>query len=99
MVHTDTAIEKIIEYVVTEHLSTSSSGQLLGAVGPIAEFMDDKDEALLVDLPFSCAISRVAIRVVLRQLTPFEGETARVLRRREVHDSARYETDDHRLDH
>ena len=99
MVHTDRGIENIVESVVTGRVSASSSCQLLGVVGPIAEFMGDKDEALLVDLPFSCASSRVVIRVVLRQLTPFEGETARVLRRREVHDSARYETDHHRLDH
>jgi hypothetical protein len=65
MVHTDPAIEKNIEYTVTEHLATSSSGWSLGAFGTIAEFMRDKDEALLADTPFVRAISRGAIRVVV----------------------------------
>ena len=65
MVHTDPAIENNIEHTITEHLATSSSGWSLGAFGAIAEFMRDKDEALLVDSPLVRATSRGAIRVVV----------------------------------
>jgi len=43
--------------------------------------------------------SRAAVRVALRQLARFKGETARVARWRAVHDSAKYEPDDHHPDH
>lgn len=43
--------------------------------------------------------ARVALRVALRQLERFEGETAHLARWRAVHDSPRYESDDHHPDH
>jgi hypothetical protein len=43
--------------------------------------------------------ARVALRVALRQLARFEVETARVARWRAVHDSPKYEPDDHHPDH
>ena len=65
MVHTDAAIEINIEHTITEHLATSSSGWSLGAVGAIAEFMRDKDEALLADSSLVRATSQGAIRVIV----------------------------------
>ena len=43
--------------------------------------------------------ARVALRVALRQLARYEGETARVARWRAVHDPPKYEPDDHHPDH
>ena len=43
--------------------------------------------------------ARAALRVALRQLVRFEGETARVARWRAVHGSPKYEPDDHHPDH
>ena len=43
--------------------------------------------------------ARVALRVALRQLARYEGETARVARWRAVHDPPKYEPDDHHSDH
>jgi hypothetical protein len=43
--------------------------------------------------------ARAALRVAIRQLACFEGETARVARWRAAHDSPKYEPDDHHPDH
>lgn len=43
--------------------------------------------------------SRAAVRVALRQLARFDGQTERVARWRAVHDSSKYEPDDNHPDH